>query len=157
MGLLTFAKVYGLSNNKIGRQIAKEMAASMVEEFKAKHSNLSTSEAQILFDDRLDERPGFRLKVTCRSSRALAELLDLPLASGRRGRTVGGRDAFVIDLRGASEDTEAVQATEAPAVEAAPTPAVEVSPAPAPVTPVEAVATESAPSPAPAVEVGTPA
>ena len=56
--------------------------------------------SQILFDERCAERPGFRLKVECRSSNALAKALDLPLAEGRRGRTAGGRDAFVIDMRG---------------------------------------------------------
>lgn len=100
MALLTVAKVYGLTNTPSNRQLAKEMAEWIFSGIQEKMGSRSVFSSQILFDERCAERPGFRLKVACRSSNALAKALDLPLAEGRRGRTAGGRDAFVIDLRG---------------------------------------------------------
>lgn len=99
-GLLTFAKVYGIKNTAAGREQAKQMAEWIAEDIREKFGTRVVGESAILFDDRLADRPGFRLKVECRSSNALAEYLNLPKVEGRRGRTVGGRDAVVIDLRG---------------------------------------------------------
>ena len=125
MALLTFAKVYGIGNTSVGRMLAREIAEGFLEEIREKLGNRTVFGAQILFDERCAEEPGFRIKMVCRSAAALAAAMDLPLADGsRRGRTAGGRDAFTIDLCGAP--SEMVE----PAPTAAPVQAAPVEPAP---------------------------
>lgn len=99
MALLTFAKIYGISNTVQGRQLARDMADTLAEGIR-ELAPRSTFASSVLFDERCAGEAGFRLKIECNDSSKLAVRLNLPEAGERRGRTAGGRGAFVVNLHG---------------------------------------------------------